>query len=491
MRLKWLLLFSMFLCAQLGWGQLDTAYIYSLGTGYIDNTADVIISKDSTYVVLFNSSTSQTQGNIGVVELDKNFEIIRSLEFSTSEIEVGKSILQLEDSCYVISGYHNKYGGGGYDGFILKLDVSFNKIWERSFGGIGWDFFHSSFIWQNKIVAIGESNQKCGSTAFMVVFDLDNGNIISTQYLCEGETSVFYDAIRVNQDFYLVGKINYGDSLVDQILITDFDSLLTLNTLRSFGQEGNESALGIDKNQKRELIISGFTSSDALSLEGKEDFYVLLLDSTFNVISDRTYGSSGDDRLVQTMEMQNGSYAMLGTSDGPFGQGGFGMRLIQTDSDLNFNTGPTFGGVADEKACCLTKGLDSGLVFFGSSTSYDENYGDIYIIHLPKDQIDFEYELKINQQEIIFDTTLVNLKSEVSNTDLSIFQKNKTLEVSTSSKVGTFILLNSNGTLIRMEKVFNGKNKFELGSISNGIYFYNYSDNKGNFKSGKLFINGE
>ena len=53
--------------------------------------------------------------------------------------EIGYSIVQANDSSYVVAGYTQSYGAGGGDIYLLKFDLSGNLLWQKTFGGSGFE----------------------------------------------------------------------------------------------------------------------------------------------------------------------------------------------------------------------------------------------------------------------------------------------------------------------------------------------------------------
>ncbi|MBK7667341.1 MAG: hypothetical protein IPJ32_08340 [Sphingobacteriaceae bacterium] len=73
--------------------------------------------------------------------------------------DIGKSIIQLADSGFVIAGYTNSFGAGGYDMLVVRTDKAGTLIWQKTFGGLDWDFANAV-----KTTPLGDSLIIVGST---------------------------------------------------------------------------------------------------------------------------------------------------------------------------------------------------------------------------------------------------------------------------------------------------------------------------------------
>ena len=46
--------------------------------------------------------------------------------------DVGKSLIELQDSSIIFVGYTASEGNGGYDALIVRLDKNGNLIWKKT-----------------------------------------------------------------------------------------------------------------------------------------------------------------------------------------------------------------------------------------------------------------------------------------------------------------------------------------------------------------------
>lgn len=57
--------------------------------------------------------------------------------FGGSGFDEGYCVQEASDGGYVIAGYTDYYGAGGYDVYLIRTDSDGNTLWEKTFGGTG------------------------------------------------------------------------------------------------------------------------------------------------------------------------------------------------------------------------------------------------------------------------------------------------------------------------------------------------------------------
>ena len=113
------------------------------GNGY-DVGYDVKQTLDSGYIIT-GSTSSFGAGNTDMylAKLDKMGQVKFQKTFGNYNNETSKSVVQLIDSSYVMLGYTNSTGFGGYDMYLVKADKAGTFLWQKNYGGVDWDFGNS------------------------------------------------------------------------------------------------------------------------------------------------------------------------------------------------------------------------------------------------------------------------------------------------------------------------------------------------------------
>lgn len=426
---------------------------------------------DGQYIIAGSSSSKGFgQTDVYLMKLDSMGQIIWDKYIGGFGIEVGRSVLQLSDSGFVVVGYTNSYGAGGYDVFLFRTDKNGNMVWQKSFGGVDWDFGNDLTI---------------GS----------DGNI------------------------YVVGyTYSFGSGKKDGLFLKyDLSGNLLLN--KCFGGVENEELSSIINTNDNFLASVGYTESYKDSLG---DFYFLKLDLNGDTLFTKSYGNQGKSLLNDLVQFPSGDYILVGAetyTDLPFTQSyrGFmnstgssflwegnsftynddeswksvtksiyGSQRVSTLRDFDkagFRTQGSifsnfwndfypaivneFGGTEDEHFYSHEGTRDGGFICVGSTRSYNSLGLDIFVIKL--DSSIFNYVSIVGLPKPSFKSNLCLIT--VTETLIQIELDPMRLPVSIE-------IISLDGNTVRKVNVINDKLEMDRQLFFNGLYIFkfNYPD---------------
>ena len=138
------------------------------------------------------------------------------------------AVIELKDGNFLMAGYTESFGAGGRDGYLIKIDIEGNLIWEQTYGF--------------------ETNEE-----FYAMREIDDGVLLAGYTTLEG-----------NQDFWLVRADNVGEEVWS----------------RNFGGEGDERCMSLISCTGGGFAMAGYI------IEGEANMWLVRLDREMNPIWD-------------------------------------------------------------------------------------------------------------------------------------------------------------------------------------------------------------
>lgn len=260
--------------------------------------------------------------------------------------EAANSIEQTNDGGYIIAGQTNDSlngditvpSHGANDFWVVKIDISGNIQWQKTYGGSGIDI------------------------AFDIKQTQDGGYIIAG-----GSNSTDGDIIFNNgSNDYCIIKIDVSGNLQWQ---------------KSFGGSENDVAHSIKQTIEGGYIVAGFTRStdgDVLNNDGYYDYWILKIDNLGNIQWQKIFGGSLTEEAYCVQQTLDKGYVLIGNSLSNNGDvtghyGGTDYWIIKLDSLGNFKWEKSLGGSLDDYGTSIQETLDGGYILVGSSRSNDFN----------------------------------------------------------------------------------------------------------------------
>jgi len=297
-------------------------------------------------------------------------------------VDIGKSIVELNDSSFVIAGFTNSFGNGGYDAYFIRVDKKGNLIWQKTFGGINWDF-------ANCVKKTSDGNLIiCGSTysfgngdlnAFVLKLDL-TGKIIWSKIYGGKNDDVFNKIIQTNDGGYMsVGTTkSHGDSLGD-IWLMKFNS--TGDSLTTIIRGGNKKDVGnaILQDSNGDFFVAGGSESYS---NGKEDAYIFKLSPNFSLIWDRYYGMATEDEEVYDLLFSGSNYGqmLILYSSREVGGTGLNIKNVLLDGLGYYVRGGSWGSSNDDVGYSMCNTKDKGYISCGYTKGYSAILSDVLVV---------------------------------------------------------------------------------------------------------------
>jgi hypothetical protein len=415
------LLFSMSVYSQTPTIQWQKSLGGSAGEtgGYVRQT------EDGGYVIAGSSISNDgdVTGNHGsydywIVKLDSLGVFQWQSSLGGSGDEIAYSIEQTADKGYIVAGntsYSNDgdvTGNQGYQDFwIVKVDSSGVKEWQKTLGGTEYETAHS--IIQSSdggYIVTGESESNDGDVTgnhggFDIwIVKLNNLGVIQWQKSLGGTSYEYVNSIENTTDGgYIVGGCSFsndGDVSGNHggwdYWMVKIDSLGVMQWQKCLGGSGDDQ-MGLARQvSDGGFIMSGTSTSNDGNVTGNHgmsDFWVVKVDSIGDIQWQKSLGGSFTERAWSIQETSFGEYVVVGESGSADGDvtdhiDSYDYWIVNLNSFGAIQWKKSLGGTGSEWARSVTETTDGGFVLAGETQSNDGevtfNHGsnDYWIVKL-------------------------------------------------------------------------------------------------------------
>jgi hypothetical protein len=439
------------------------------GNGY-DVGYGVKQTLDGQYIVT-GSTSSFGQGNTDVylVKVDSMGWVLWEKAFGGFNNDIGKQVIQLADSGYVVTGYTNSFGNGGYDVYLLRTDKNGVLLWQKTFGGMDWDFAYDLKQTTDNGYLI------CGSTASFgygkndgYIIKTDANGILQWSKTYGGtEDDEFKSIALTYNNLYAFGGTtsSYGDVNGDCWLFkTDLmgDSVLHVK----YGTPNKQFINKIIEVSNHDFMLCG--GNDVGGNDSTWSYFLCMFETgVFKYESSFSKHTLKDQQFQTLLNSKNIEFIYVEKEyNSPVG---FKLEpSICIFAGQFYQYCNTYGSLDDEILYDIAKTKDKGFVTIGYTTGFNANLSDVFFVKMDSTILGSSSIVGLNEvvqkpnRTLVFPTITssfvnVQLNNELKNPDLKIY--------------------NNIGDIIYQAEMKNQNQKIDLTSFSNGFYYISISEN--------------
>jgi len=459
MRKIFLIALLLFSVAMLG--QRPKKFFTKFGGYGIDVGYSVKETLDRHYIVA-GSTSSFGAGNTDVylVKVDSMGFPIWEKFFGGFNNEVGRSVIQISDSGYVVAGFTNSFGAGGYDTYLVRTDKNGNLIWQKTFGGLDWDFaFDVVQAADGDIVVCGTTSSAGAGKKDGLILKYDLfGSLVWQKTIGGVENEELRSVIKTNDNF--LATVGYTESNGDvdgDVYFYKFD--LAGNTIfyNIFGGPEKDFANDIIQKYNNDYIIAGSkTYSPNPKLEGL--MYSISSSGAF-VYENHHQNFNGDEAEFVSVCTDVGNVTRTAfawnRSKPPFKMQESIFIALPMGTYFFINEG---GGTEDEFVYSMESTFDSCFISVGITNSFGSLNGDVFLIKR-------DTTFKNNTPNF------VGLKeNRLIKPSFRTLGDNKFLITSDDLKITGYEVTTINGSVIRNKQADDNEIRIDLAQYSKDLY---------------------
>lgn len=457
--------------ANLSWTQISFYKLFS------DNGSDfgqgIVQLEDSSYVITGASSSywgGATQAFL--LKIDSSGNRIWSNSYGGVETDWGRRVLYKKNVGFYICGYTNSYGNGDYDYYLVKTDEAGNFLWQKTFGGYGWDKVHdAAMLSDTSIVMVGETSSNPTDNLDMYLIRTDKyGDTIWTKTV-GGTGDDYATSIRVYQDSLLIigGSVWVPDSAYSKAYIALYHQDGTLMWVDTTGPNGNYWINDVEYNGNSFTAVGGSTGPDKVGIDSwfwrvtdggiHETDWALVGGGDREFLHITTFGSA-NNFFVPEYDLSATSYA-----------GGNDIIVGRNFPLMNSDTTYSIAHINSEMVGDIIRTSDGGGILVGYTTGIAAGGNEIMVVKIGPDRQDFPY----------IDPNVVAenfVKVEPLNLDNKLFvypnPANKSIVVTTNtSLLNTAELCDLTGAVIRSVDL-SEESSVDVSDLDNGCYIFRF-----------------
>ena len=183
-----------------------------------DGAGYVIVTSDGGYAI---AGTTQSYGSgwsdFWLVKTDSIGKMQWNKTYGGASYDLGGSLIETSDGGYALIGYTMSYGAGGGDFWLVKTDSAGNHLWNKTYGGAGYD--HANSVMQTSeegYVLVGSTDSfGAGGSDFWLVQTDASGRMECNQTYGGTDSDDAYCATATSDGWYALAgyTASYGSGM--------------------------------------------------------------------------------------------------------------------------------------------------------------------------------------------------------------------------------------------------------------------------------------
>ena len=409
--------------------QIDT--VTTLGGTKNESAQAIRNTSDGGYVIL--GYTQSMDGDISdkqnesfdywLLKYDAQDALQWSKTYGGTGIDIGNDIIQTNDGGYAIIGYSTSSdedvteNAGAHDYWIVKLDMTGNISWQKSFGYSGTDDGLSILQTNDNgylitgvldVSASGgagntrNANSRHAGGDYWAIKLNGSGVLQWSKYFGGSFSDIPYDVVQTNTGYLLVGSSDSDDVDISasngqyDFWVINISTSGELIWEKSFGGSEIDEAHAIVASGDGNFLVVGDTRSNDINVSenlGGADLWVIKINPLGELIWEKSLGGSSFDVGRSIKRLQDGGFLISGSSrssDGDVstnqGQNDAWVLKINSIGDLEWEN--TIGGTSIDFANDAIALNDGSVIVVGNTNSNDgdinfnQGFTDLLIIKL-------------------------------------------------------------------------------------------------------------
>lgn len=312
----------------------------------------------------YTTTPSATGSDFWLIRLDAGGTQLWEKTYGGAKDDLGFAIAALADG-FLLAGSTTSFGAGSNDVWLVRADGAGKQLWHKAFGGGGDDRATCvAALVDGSAVGGANGSKGAGSSDFWLLRTDADGNLLwDKTYGGKGYDEA--NAIAVLPDgFALAGVTASFGAGSDDFWLVRTDGTGNKLWAQTYGGPDGDTAYAL-ATLDNGFAIAGYKGGDK-----SNDFWLVRTDTAGVQVADYAYGGDGDERAFAVAVFKDG-FALAGYTNSK-GAGSNDGWVVRTDNAGKVIADKTYGGANFDAARALAA-LPDGVVFAGSTALKGSN----------------------------------------------------------------------------------------------------------------------
>lgn len=182
----------------------DSLWFKTYGTFGNDGGYGISSTSDGGYII----AGQYNWNDLWLLKLDENGDTLWTKVFGGTNFDEGISVIETNDNGYIVCGHSSSFGNGELDIYVIKTDSVGNLLWQKTYGGSGYDEGRKILKRDNGYLVMGSTDSGTfGEFNYYIIWTNENGDTVQTRtYGDMGEDRCFDMIYAGNEHLVIAGS---------------------------------------------------------------------------------------------------------------------------------------------------------------------------------------------------------------------------------------------------------------------------------------------
>lgn len=269
-------------------------------------------------------------GDVLIMKLSPDGDILWERSWGGEGYDQAEALTLADDGGYYIFGETDSYGAGERDFFLLKVDQDGEEQWFKTYGGLRREWpFGMLQLANGELLVYGFSEPEEGQWRRQYALRLDpQGEVIWEYAAGESGEDIVSDALETPEGDLVLAVIAGQDGALVKLDAAG-NLLWSQHYVLDGWQYGSQAAGTSDGG----YLLAGFS----MQPDQQADTWLARTDAAGNLLWETTFGEAGfDDYTTAMIQLEDGTYLLGKIADG--------IRLTQLDEEGSILWEDSYGG---------------------------------------------------------------------------------------------------------------------------------------------------